>query len=170
MPQRTLGEIKAEQTQLRARVGTLVDEAREIEIKLSVDGANDGLEERRANVERGKAKASARLAELGAEYSAAITRMVESGQTHVEEGTGLDTRTTRTDDVSDVEPHRTQALDGAMRTLERVQGDGTMSNRAATAMERAVRHSDPTGITARYLTAVGDPAYKLRVRQAASVR
>src|ERR1019366_2963736 len=80
---RTLAEIKAEQTQLRTRVGTLVDEARAIEIKLEVDGANDGLEERKANVERGKAKASARLAELGAEYSAAITRMVESGATRV---------------------------------------------------------------------------------------
>ena len=44
MPQRSLGEIKAEQTQLRTRVGQLVDEAREIEIKMSVDGATDGLE------------------------------------------------------------------------------------------------------------------------------
>ena len=63
MPQRSLAEIKAEQNTLRTRVGQLVDEARDIDIKLEVDGANDGLEERKANIDRGKAKASARLEE-----------------------------------------------------------------------------------------------------------
>jgi HK97 family phage major capsid protein len=157
----TRGSSKGEQTQLRTRVGQLVDEAREIEIKLSVDGANDGLEERKANIERGKAKASARLQELSAEYSAELTRKYEAGGFVTEAGVNLENAytDTRTSDAPAVEPHRQQALDGCMRTLERVQCDGTMSNRAATAMERAVRHSDPTGITARYLTAVGDPAY-----------
>jgi hypothetical protein len=76
MPQRSLGDIQAETKTLRARVGHLVDEAREIEIKLEVDGADAGLEERKANIERGKAKASARLEELGDEYRAEMGRRV----------------------------------------------------------------------------------------------
>ena len=160
MPQRSLVEIREEQTQLRARVGHLVDEAREIDIKLEHDGANDGLEERKANVERGKAKASSRLAELGAEYTAAVTRRIESGQTYQERGDGCidPAETSRTDDG--IEPHRRAALDGAMRTLERCQKLGTMESRAAVAMEHAVRYDDSTGVTARYLAAAGDPAYK----------
>jgi HK97 family phage major capsid protein len=163
MPQRSLGEIKAEQTQLRTRVGQLVDEAREIEIKMSVDGATDGLEERKANIERGKAKASARLQELGAEYNAEVTRRYEAGAFSVETGTNFDNayteRETRTNDASAIEPHRKQALDGALRCLERTQHSGVMSDRAATAMEGVVRHGDPSGSTARYLAAVADPAY-----------
>lgn len=58
-----------------------------------------------------------------------------------------------------IAPHCRQALDGAMRTLERCQRDDVMSERAAVAMERVVRHQDPVGLTARYLTAVADPAY-----------
>ena len=134
---RSLGAIKAEQNELRARVGRLVDEAREIEVKISVDGADDGLEQRLGTVERGKSKASARLAELGAEHSAAITRMVESGQTHTEAGVNLENAySTRTDDAPAVEPHRKAALDGALRTLERCCGRATMSDRAAVAVER----------------------------------
>jgi HK97 family phage major capsid protein len=163
MPQRSLAEIKAEQNTLRTRVGQLVDEARDIDIKLEVDGANDGLEERKANIDRGKAKASARLEELGAEHRAAITRMVESGQTQTEAGINLSNtyteRDTRTDDAPAIEPHRRAALDGAMRTLERCQSTDVMTNRAAVAMERVVRHQDPMGLTARYLVAVADPAY-----------
>jgi hypothetical protein len=159
MPQRSLAEIKAEQEPLRKRVGDLVDQKREIEIKLDVAGAGAGLEERKANIERGIAKASAHLEELGAEHRAAITRMVESGATRVEAGVNLEHGFTRTDDAPAIEPHRKAALDGAMRTLERCQSTQVMDNRAAVAMERLCRHGDPTGSTARYLTAVGDPAY-----------
>ena len=155
---RTLAEIKAEQTQLRARVGQMVDEAREIEIKLGVDGPNDGLKERKANIEFGKTKASAQLDELKAEYSAAITRRIQSGQTYSERGDGCGdpNEASRT---ADVEPHRQAALDGALRTLERCQSTDRMPARAAVAMEQVVRHGDPSGSAARYITAVADPAY-----------
>ena len=175
MPQRTLGEIKAEQTQLRARVGNLVDEAREIDIKLEVDGANDGLEERKANIERGKAKASARLQELGDEYRAELGRRVangslstESEQDWAERGRAPESETRV--QTEQIEPHRRAALDGAMRTLERCQHSDVMSERAATAMEGVVRHGDPTGATARYISAVADPAYSRAFGKLLSLR
>jgi HK97 family phage major capsid protein len=162
MPTRSFGEIKAEQQTLRTRVGQLVDEAREIDIKLEVDGANDGLEERKANIERGKAKTSARLQELGDEYRAELGRRVADGSLSTESEQDAIDRSHPEPEIRvqpDIDPHRRQALDGALRTLERCQRGDVMSNRAAVAMERLVRHQDPSGVTARYLTAVGDPAY-----------
>jgi hypothetical protein len=153
MPQRGLAEIKAEQNTLRTRIGQLVDEAREIEIKLSVDGANDGLEERKANIERGKAEASARLEELATEYRAELQRRIESGTVTLESGADLEDprASSGTNDAPNLEPQRRQALDGALRTLERSKRGEIMTERAATRMERLVRHSDATGVTARYL-------------------
>jgi hypothetical protein len=124
VPQRSLGEIKAEQEKLRARVGNLVDQAREIEIKLDVDGADAGLEERKANIERGKAKASARLQELGDEYRAEMGRRVANGTLSTESEQDQTDRArppepeTRVQ-TEQVDPHRRAALDGALRTLER---------------------------------------------------
>jgi HK97 family phage major capsid protein len=163
MPQRSLAEIKAEQNTLRTRVGQLVDEAREIEIKLSVDGANDGLEERQANIERGKAKASARLQEIGDELRADITRRVESGggrnleSTEFPEWAQPEPREATRVQAEQVEPHRRQARDDAMRTLERCQHSDVMSERAAVRMEAVVRQ-DPSGLSGRYISAVGDSA------------
>ena len=161
MPQeRSLAVIRSEEKTLRERVAQLVDQRREAEIRLDVDGADDGLEERKANIERGIGKASARLAELGEEHRQAITRMVEFGRTAVEAGVDLDAypANTRNDEQAG-DPHRRAALDGALRTLERCQSRDTMSGRAAVALERLVRHGDPAGTTGRYLTAAGDPAY-----------
>jgi HK97 family phage major capsid protein len=159
---RTLAEIKAEQTQLRTRVGTLVDEARAIEIKLEVDGANDGLEERKANVERGKAKASTRLAELGDEARAELRRRIDEGSVSTESEQDAIERSRPASETrvqSDMDPHRRAAFDVGMRTLERCQASGVMFHTAAERMEAALRHSDPSGTTGRYIAAVGADAY-----------
>jgi len=163
MPQRSFGAIKAEQDTLRARVGQLVDQKRELEIKLDVDGGDAGLEERKANVERGLTKASRQLEALGDEYRAELRRRVYEGSVDTEsEQDQIDRAHVDAEprvQAEQIAPHRRQALDGCMRTLERCQRDDVMSERAAVAMERVVRRSDPTGITARYLTAAGDPSY-----------
>jgi hypothetical protein len=150
MPQRTVGEIKAEQEPLRKRVAQLVDQKRELEIKLDVDGANDGLTERCVNVQRGIDKAGERLKELGEEHRAALRQFTEASgwESRTEAGVDLSNGATERQDrdrTADVAPHRQQALDGALRVLERCQGRDTMSNRAATSMERVVRHDDPRG-------------------------
>lgn len=145
----------------RARVGQLVDQKRELDIKLDIDGADAGLEERKANIERGLTKASAQLEALGDEYRNELRRRIDAGSViHESEQDQIDDRArVNTEPREQVDPHRRQALDGALRTLERCQGRDTMSNRAAVAMERVVRHSDPTGSTGRYIAAAGDPAY-----------
>jgi HK97 family phage major capsid protein len=164
MPQRTLADIKAEQEPLRKQVGKLVDQKRELEIKLDVDGPNDGLTERCANVQRGIDKAGERLKELSEEHRAALQQRIEAGgwESRTEAGVDLSNAATERQDrdrTADVAPHRQQALDGALRVLERCQSGDTMSNRAATSMERVVRHDDPAGMISRYVAAVGDPAY-----------
>jgi hypothetical protein len=62
---RTLADIKGEEKTLRDRVARLVDDQRSLEIKIDVDGADDGLQERLGTVERGIDKASTQLATLG---------------------------------------------------------------------------------------------------------
>jgi HK97 family phage major capsid protein len=159
---RTLADIKGEEKTLRDRVARLVDDQRSLSIKIDVDGDDDGLQERLGTVERGIDKASTQLATLGEEHRAEIRRMADAGAFGVEAGVDLSNGATERQDrdrSADVAPHRQQALDGALRTLERCQGRDTMSNRAATSMERVVRHDDPAGLIGRYIAAVGDPAY-----------
>jgi hypothetical protein len=165
---RNLAAIQADERSLRDRAARLVDEKRELEIKMDVDGSDDGIRERLASVERGLDKAGRRLAELAEESRdvrrANIGRLAANPNNteSVEAGTDLtNAYTDRHGDrtVTDVAPHRQQALDGCMRTLERHQRTDTMSNRAATAMESVVRSQDPSGTTARYLTAVGSEHY-----------
>jgi HK97 family phage major capsid protein len=164
MPQRTLADIMADEAQVRKRAADLVDLKRAIEIKIEVDGADAGLEEKMANHQRGIDNAGARLATLKDEHRGELRRRFNEGSVYTEsEQDQIDDRARLTESETrvqaDVDPHRRQALDGAMRTLERCQSGDVMSSRAAVAMERLVRHSDPSGVTARYLTAVGDPAY-----------
>ena len=47
--------------------------------------------------------------------------------------------------------------DEALRTIERHVGH--MASDAADSLDELVRHKDPAGIGARYLSAVGDPLY-----------
>jgi len=85
MQQRSFGRYQsAEQDTLRARVGQLVDQKRELEHQLDVDGGDAGLEERKANVERGLAKASKQLETLGDEYRAELRRRVDEGTVSTE--------------------------------------------------------------------------------------
>jgi hypothetical protein len=55
-------------------------------------------------------------------------------------------------------PHIRAAHDAGFRTIER--HTGALSARAADQLDELVREGDPQGLGARYLAAVGDPAYK----------
>jgi HK97 family phage major capsid protein len=52
-----------------------------------------------------------------------------------------------------------ESRDAAGRTIERYVASGEMSSTAADRLDELVRRRDPTGVDARYLAAVGDPAY-----------
>jgi HK97 family phage major capsid protein len=60
----------------------------------------------------------------------------------------------------DTPPYLRADRDRALRVVERVQRDAVMSNRAADSLDRLLREDDPVGAGARYLAAVGDPAYR----------
>jgi HK97 family phage major capsid protein len=53
----------------------------------------------------------------------------------------------------------TEARDAGLRTIERYRDGGDLRSDAADRLDELVRRRDPTGIDARYLEAVGDPAY-----------
>ena len=162
MPTRSFGEIKAEQDIVRTRVGQLVDQKRELEIKIDIDGATDGLTERLGTVERGIEKAGRQLEELKDEHRAELGRRVANGSLSTESEQDAIERSRPASETrvqADVDPHRRAALDVGLRTLERAQRDGVMFTSAAERMEAALRHSDPTGTTGRYIAAVGADAY-----------
>src|ERR1017187_10857494 len=162
MPTRSFGEIKAEQDIVRTRVGQLVDQKRELEIKIDVDGATDGLTERLGTVERGIEKAGRQLEALKDEHRAEIGRRVANGSVRTESEQDAIERSRPASETrvqSDMDPHRRAAFDVGMRTLERCQTSGVMFHTAAERMEAALRHSDPSGTTARYIAAVGADAY-----------
>jgi HK97 family phage major capsid protein len=67
----------------------------------------------------------------------------------------------RSEGASPREIHRTEAVEGALRTLESYHADGVLPSESACAMEDLVKGPrDPFGLGASYLEAVGDPAYE----------
>jgi HK97 family phage major capsid protein len=52
-----------------------------------------------------------------------------------------------------------QRRDAGLRTIERYTNSGELRSEAADRLDDLIRHRDPTGVDARYLDAVGDPAY-----------
>ncbi len=159
---RSIAAIQSDEKSLRDRVARLVDEKRSIEVRLDIDGSDDGLDERLGTVQRGIDRASAELADLRTEHRAEIQRRFEAGHFYVEEGTSFSNAyTERAEDTrtAEVPSFRRAGLDDCMRTLERHQSDDTLTDRAVTSMERLVRHQDPSGVTARYVAAAGSPDY-----------
>ena len=59
-------------------------------------------------------------------------------------------------------PHR-DARDAGLRTIERYTGSGELRSEAADRLDELVRGHDRSGVDARYLAAVGDPAYNTAV-------
>src|SRR5665213_1667260 len=97
---RTLADIKGEEKTLRDRVARLVDDQRSLEIKIDVDGADDGLQERLGTVERGIDKASRQLATLGDEHRLAVREYTEAGdwERRLEAGVDLSSAVTERQD------------------------------------------------------------------------
>ena len=157
---RTLADIRNDQESARQRGMRLLDERRDIEVRLDVEGANPGLEERLENVQRGIDRVMQREQELSEEYRAEMRARLEDGTLHGEsEEDQVRSQQTRVPDDTDAPPQLRAQRDRALRTLERCQTHDVMSSRAAVRMERLVRHEDQLGIGARYLSAVGDPHY-----------
>ncbi|MGH7685617.1 MAG: phage major capsid protein [Candidatus Dormibacteria bacterium] len=171
---RTLAEIQTDQAEVRHRGMRLHDQLREVDVRIDVEGHTDGLAERRANLKRGLDNIMDREKELGEEYRAELTERLQNGTlgTESEEDQIGSQRRSGSDDT-EVHPRLRADRDQALRTLERCD---VMSNRAAVAMEKLVRSEDPSGIGARYIAAVGAPAYRtafgklLKHGQTASMR
>jgi HK97 family phage major capsid protein len=83
-------------------------------------------------------------------------RVLASGRRNVESGDGADFQhdlTTRNDE----NPRLRESRDAGLRAVERHQG--RLTAEAADRLDGHIRKNDPTGCDARYLDAVGDPAY-----------
>lgn len=146
---RQLGEART----LRERVFGELENLRERE---NVDGADEGLQERVANLNRAVAKADDRIAELEGELGRlyereAYARRIMDDPRHREDGTPPPR------EQAESRGGRGEARDAALRTVERYAE--RMDAEAAERVERLVRSDEPRDLTARYLAAVGADAY-----------
>ena len=100
-----------------------------------------------------------RLNETIDEFEARRERIAElaGSRRNVESGDGATFRHdwNRADDPQD--PRLREARDLGLRAIQR--NEGALRAEAADNLDGLVRSNDPTGIAARYLDAVGDPAY-----------
>jgi HK97 family phage major capsid protein len=101
-----------------------------------------------------------RCNELIDEFQARRDRVLElsRGRRNVESGDGADFQHghARVDDPQQ-DPRLREDRDAGMRAIQRYEG--VLRVEAADRLDRLVRDADPTGHAARYLDAVGDPAY-----------
>src|SRR6266581_2593703 len=58
------------------------------------------------------------------------------------------------------DPRRRQHMDDGLYTIERFKNSGHLSTRSADSLDTMIREHDAGGIGARYLAAVGSPAYE----------
>jgi HK97 family phage major capsid protein len=100
-----------------------------------------------------------RLNETIDEFEARRERITElaGSRRNVESGDGADFRRGYTRDDSQQDPRLREARDTGLRAIER--HDDVLTAKAVDRLDGLVRSNDPTGIGARYLDAVGDPAY-----------
>ena len=144
--------LEAERTS-RAR---LFGELENLKARAEVDGDNDGLAERQGNLNRAVAKADDRIADLEHEVERReYLEELAKDPKHLEHTDPADRYGTNT---RDSEP-RSELRDLALRAIERYQD--VMADGRPDELETFIRRSSqPSEWTARYLAAVGDPAYR----------
>ncbi len=148
-----LDELRAQVEEARTRRDRLFTELDNARAR--ADGS-DGQEERIGNLNRAVEKADSEIADLEAQYgrSAYLDRL--AGDTR-----NLESVDVRSDDRVSERVWRTPAatdVDRALRTVESYEG--RMETGAADRIDRLVRRGDGNNIGARYVEAVGDPAYR----------
>jgi HK97 family phage major capsid protein len=151
-PELELAELRAKKQRMLNERDQLADRA--------VDGntRTAGVVERIENVDAGIAKVDGDIERVLEQVKDVerqrIADAVASGRARVVCGSDVGS-TWSDDDYTPVVRDQSSAL----RTLDRYNDSGALRSDAADNLDDLIRRRDPTGIDARYLAAVGDPAY-----------
>lgn len=150
---RTLAEITRERDELRSKRDALQQEADGFIHRANEEDRKlkPGEAERSVRLKQGQWKLDKQLEALDEEYRAALLAFAESHPENLEH-VDPPAAETRAQD-----PARNQWESRALGTIERHRR--SLSAPAGDRLERLVRENDQRGIGARYLAAVGNPAY-----------
>jgi HK97 family phage major capsid protein len=157
-PELTLDDLRGQSgDQLRDIIARLdvdladlhVDDAGELR---DLDGGEQARFDRLLNL-RGRAEARLR------DYDRAAAAYARNPGAAQRAYGNLDQPRTRTAGLAEVPPRVAEDRNRALRTLDEYRANDVLSAAAADRLDSVLRTKDPTGGTARYLSAVGDPAY-----------
>jgi HK97 family phage major capsid protein len=158
MSKQSFGEIREELARQKRKRAQLADERNDLEVRCT-GMPSAGEEERLGNLARGIEALDQRIAELDGQYRDHVSEFAENPGNVERMEQARPARLADTLDASNQAPHLVRARDQALRTLERWSASGHLSGEATDRMNDLVLRNDPHAQGARYVTAVGDPAY-----------
>lgn len=154
---RTIEELRADLRETQDNQHRLLAERANLEARRQGDEQDAGIVERIANVNTGISNLDRKKTEIEAEIGQLAERHADlqrraqdpAAREAAFEGFPQHGSTDRL----------VQARDAALRTVETYTRSGELGSAAAGRLETVLRRGDDSGLTARYLEAVGDPAY-----------
>jgi HK97 family phage major capsid protein len=143
-------EIKPKLDEAKRRRAALFGEIKNLEAREVTEGPSDGLTERLANLNTGIQRVETEIAELQEEFGRQVLDNLRNGKHSIEEGVPppVDTR--------EASEPRSEAREAGLRAIERHKD--ALTPQAGDRLEKIVRQ-ERFEFEARYLAAVGDPAY-----------
>ena len=152
---RALDEIKQDLAATRERRDRIKDDIDGIFARANGEQLDDGRAERVGNLSAGLSSVNAEVESLEDEWRSAVEEGLRTGELSTDSSELPARRPDGSRDLGD--PRLRGVRDKALRAIERHAE--FPSTEATERVEKVVRHNDPQGIIARYLTAVGDPNY-----------
>lgn len=152
-----LNELRARLREVEQKRNALLSERQNLEARRQSGDESQGVLERIARVNAGIASADARKVDLDAEIGqqseqlAQLERIAQNPASREAAFDGMQSPAPTDRAVRD--------RDSGLRTIEAHTRDGRLESDAAGRLEGVLRRGDDSGLTARYLEAVGDPHY-----------
>jgi HK97 family phage major capsid protein len=159
---RTLREITTDRDALKTRRETITRDLEALDRLAGDEPLKGGPLERWENLRTGAERIDADIERLDDEYRDNLREGVETGRYSTESGDGArspdgERDRARNDEDRSVPQHVRAARDAGLRTIERHRDALTAA--AADNLDNLIRKRDPHGVDARYIAAVGEPAY-----------
>src|SRR5205809_8063359 len=158
---RAIDEIKHDLSDARERRDTIRADMDRIS-PADADGKfSDGQQERLGNLATGFENAKHEVESFEDEWRSAVQEALRTGTLSLEAGSSPPNEggARGNDRVNDahLSPQVRASRDAGLRTIE--PHADVLSPQASDNLDRLIRHEDPIGVTARYISAVGDPYY-----------
>jgi HK97 family phage major capsid protein len=165
---RSIEEIRSRQSELKTQRESFVAELERLRARQREKPDHEGLSDRIDRIQTGLDRVNDEDAELAgkaadlAKREDYLLKLAERRPELLEPGDGGVPLHREKSYEQLLDPHRDgvrQARDRGLRTIERYVKESELRSQAADTLDELIRKRDSSGLDARYLAAVGDPAY-----------